>query len=185
MAQLGKLTFKLYEDSDKPALEEFCRGCEALGYENNASIKAMKLEQAYFFLAIDRNKIVSVAGVQKLPEVNEYAWRCLFRGAQLPGYTPVWSMDIFKSGIHFSHFLYMQIKLVQELDPQAEFYVSTNVKSDTGAKSSRMNDIMMPRIAKRGIWDLYLENFDLYYVPQNLWKVNVDTYLKLRNQYLE
>lgn len=185
MARLGKLTFRLYQDSDKEAMAEFCRACEELGYTNNASFEAMKLDKAYFFIAVDAGKIVSVAGVHKLPEVNEHAWRCLFRGAQLPGYAPAWSMDIFKSGIHFSQFLYRQIKLVQDIDPQAEFYVSTNVNSNTGAKSSRMNDVMMPRIAKRGIWNLHLENFELYHVPQNLWKVDVDTYLKLRSQYLE
>lgn len=184
MDRLGKLTFKLYEDSDKEALAEFCCECGKLGYENNSSFEAMKLDKAYFFLALDGNKIVSVAGVHKLPEVNEHAWRCLFRGAQLPGYTPQWSMDIFKSGIHFSQFLYRQIKLVQSIDPQAEFYVSTNVKSDTGAKSSRMNDVMMPRIAKRGIWSLHLENFELYHVPQNLWKVNVDVYMEGRERWL-
>ena len=185
MGQPGKLNFRRYQETDRLAMAEFCRKCSLLGYENNASFEAMKLDKAYFFIALDGDKIVSVAGVHKLPEVNEHAWRCLFRGAQLPGYAPTWSMDIFKSGIHFSQFLYRQIKLVQAIDPQAEFYVSTNVKSDTGAKSSRMNDVMMPRIAKRGIWDLHLENFELYHVPQNLWKVNVDTYLKLRAQYLE
>lgn len=184
MAQLGKLTFKLYEDTDKEALEEFCRACAELGYENNSSFKAMKLDKAYFFMALDQDKIVSVAGVHKLPEVNKHAWRCLFRGAQLPGYTPAWSMDIFKSGIHFSQFLYRQIKLVQDLDPQAEFFVSTNIKSNTGAKSSRMNDVMMPHVAKRGIWYLYAENFELYHVPQNLWKINVDVYMEARERWL-
>lgn len=184
MDRLGKLTFKIYENTDKEALLDFCQACSELGYKNNSSPEAMKLDSAYFFLALDNDKIVSVAGVHKLPEINEHAWRCLFRGAQLPGYTPVWSMDIFKSGIHFSQFLYRQIKLIQDIDSQAEFYVSTNVKSDTGAKSSRINDVMMPRIAKRGIWNLYLENFELYYVTQNLWKVNVDVYMAARERWL-
>jgi hypothetical protein len=185
MAQLGKLTFRQLTDSDTPAVQEFCTKCSELGYENNASLTAMKFFTAEFFGAFDGDKIVSLAGIHKLPEVNDHAWRCLFRGAQLPGYTPQWSMDIFKSGIHFSQFLYRQIVYVQAFDPQAEFYISTNVHSNTGAKSSRLNDIMMPRIAKRGIWNLEKENFMLYNVPQNLWKVNVDTYLKLRAQYLE
>jgi hypothetical protein len=144
----------------------------------------MKFSTAVFFGAFDNNDIISLAGVHRLPEVNDRAWRCLFRGAQLPGYTPHWSLDIFKSGIHFSQFLYRQIKLVQDIDPQAEFYISTNVKADTGVKSSRMNEVMMPRIAKRGIWDLHLENFKLYHVPQNLWKVNVAVYMEARERWL-
>ena len=98
--------------------------------------------------------------------------------------SPAWSMDIFKSGIHFSQLLYRQIRLIQELDSSAEFYISTNVKSDTGAKSSRLNDIMMPRIAKMGIWDLHLADYMLYNVPQNLWKINVPVYMAAREQWL-
>jgi len=184
MATPGKLTFKLYDENDKEALAEFCRACSILGYENNASFKAMKLDAAQFFIGLDGDKIFTVAGIHRLPEVNEHAWRCLFRGAQLPGYTPAWSMDIFKSGIHFSQLLYRQINLIQELDATAEFYISTNVKSDTGAKSSRLNDIMMPRIAKMGIWDLHLADFMLYNVPQNLWKINVPVYMEAREQWL-
>jgi hypothetical protein len=144
----------------------------------------MVMPYGQFLIGIEAGKIFTIAGVHRLPEVNNHAWRCLFRGAQLPGYTPAWSLDIFKSGIHFSQLLYMQIKLVQEIDPNAEFYVSTNVDSNIGAKSSRMNDVMMPRIAKRGIWNLELENFMLYNVPQNLWKVNVANYMEARERWL-
>lgn len=186
MAKHGKITFKLYEASDKSKVEEFCNSCKALGYVNNASIEAMKLdkEDCYFFLGLDNDKIFTLAGVHKLPEVDDRAWRCLFRGAQLPGYTPQWSMDIFKSGIHFSQLLYRQINHILDLDPLAEFYISTNISSVTGAKSSRLNSIMMPRIAKMGVWNLHLENFMLYNVPQNLWKINVDRYMELREQWL-
>ncbi len=186
MAKHGKITFKLYEASDKSKVEEFCNSCKALGYVNNASIEAMKLdkEDCYFFLGLDNDKIFTLAGVHKLPEVDDRAWRCLFRGAQLPGYTPQWSMDIFKSGIHFSQLLYRQINHILDLDPLAEFYISTNTSSVTGAKSSRLNSIMMPRIAKMGVWNLHLENFMLYNVPQNLWKINVDRYMELREQWL-
>lgn len=184
METLGKLTFKLYDEGDKEALAEFCRTCSALGYENNASFKAMKLDTAQFFIGLDDSKIFTVAGIHRLPEVNEHAWRCLFRGAQLPGYTPAWSMNIFKSGIHFSQLLYRQIKLIQELDANAEFYISTNIKTDTGAKSSRLNDIMMPRIAKMGIWELHLADIMLYNVPQNLWKINVHVYMEARERWL-
>lgn len=188
MDQPGRI-FKVLEASDLPALKIFCEECKTLGYVNNESFAAIKLDKmvmpyGQFLIGIDAGKIFTIAGVHRLPEVSNHAWRCLFRGAQLPGYTPTWSLDIFKSGIHFSQFLCMQIKLVQEIDPKAEFYVSTNVHSNVGAKSSRMNDVMMPRIAKRGIWKLELENFMLYNVPQNLWKVNVANYMEARERWL-
>lgn len=185
MDRPGKLTFKELTAQDIPELEIFCQECSKLGYENNSSLKAMKFFDATFFGAFDNEKIVSLAGIQYLPEINKNAWRCLFRGAQLPGYTPAWSGDIFKSGIHFSQFIYMQVNHIQKDHPEAEFYISTNIKSDTGAKSSRMNNIMMPRIAKKlGVWHLYLENFMLYNVPQNIWKINVPVYMEARERWL-
>jgi hypothetical protein len=188
MDQPGR-QFKKLEPSDLSALQQFCNECKTLGYVNNESFAAIKLDKmvmpyGQFLIGLEDGKIFTIAGVHRLPEVNNHAWRCLFRGAQLPGYTPAWSLDIFKSGIHFSQLLYMQIKLVQDIDPNAEFYVSTNVDSNIGAKSSRMNDVMMPRIAKRGIWNLELENFMLYNVPQNLWKVNVANYMEARERWL-
>lgn len=188
MESLGR-HFKKLEHSDLPALQQFCDECNRLDYVNNKSFSAIKLDKmimpyGQFFIGIEDSKIFTIAGVHRLPEVNNNAWRCLFRGAQLPGYTPAWSLDIFKSGIHFSQLLYMQIKFVQEIDAKAEFYISTNIHSDVGAKSSRMNNVMMPHIAKRGIWNLELENFILYNVPQNLWKVNVANYMEARERWL-
>jgi len=183
---LGKI--KLLEESDLPALQIFCEECGKLGWENNKDFKAIKLDKTVmpngqFFIAVDGDKIYSLAGVQKLPEINDHAWRCLFRGAQLPGYTPQWSMNIFKSGLHFGYFLFEQIKFIQEHDPLAEFYISTNTDSKMGAKSSRMDSVIMPRVAKTGIWSLHSRQM-LYGVEQNIWKINVDEYLRQRMQNL-
>lgn len=188
MENPGKLIFKELDDSNLPALKEFCSSCKRLGYHNNESFQTIKLDKmkmpyGKFFIGIDSEKIVTLAGVHKLPEVNEHAWRCLFRGAQLPGYTPVWSMNIFKSCLQFNQLLYQQIKVVQQIDIDAEFYISTNIDSTTGAKSSRMNDKIMPRIEKQGVCKLYLKNFMLYNVSQNIWKIDVEEYFRQRKQY--
>ena len=185
MDRPGKLVYKKLSNFDITAVKEFCNSCSKLGWENNASLEAMKFSSADFFGAYDNDVIVSLAGVHQLSEVNNHAWRCLFRGAQLPGYTPMWSRNIFNSGIHFSQFLYMQIKYVQTIDPDAEFYISTNINSSTGGKSSKMNSIMMPRLSKQGFWDLHKENYMLYNVPQNLWKINVSHYMSERSKWLE
>lgn len=180
---------KALEDADMAMLAVFCDKCKSVGWENNKDFTSMKIDKMVlphgrFFIAIADHKIISVAGVHILPEVGPNAWRCLFRGAQLPGYTPKWSTDLFKSSILFGQCLYEQINLVHSIDSNAEFYLSTNVNADTGAKSSRMNDVMMPRIANRGIWSLHLQDFELYNVRQNIWKVNVDEYLRQRKLYL-
>lgn len=184
MDRPGNLTFKELTANDISAIETFCTKCAKLGYENNSSLTAMKFSTAVFFGAFDNNTIVSLAGVHKLPEVNDRAWRCLFRGAQLPGYTPQWSMDIFKSGIHFSQFLYQQIKYVQNIDPNAEFYISTNVDNPKAASSSRLHKVMMPRLARKKYWDLINPSIMLYNTEQSLWKVNVSNYMEAREHWL-
>lgn len=184
MDRPGKTIFKKLDNTDLPQIEKFCVECKNLGYENNSSLELMKFNNAVFFGAFLDDKLFSLAGLHKFPEINEYAYRCLFRGAQLPGYTPEWSMDIFNSGIHFSQFIYMQIKHVQEFDSNAEFYITTNIDNKNAGASSRLHKIMMPRLAKKGYWDLYNDNILLYNVQQSVWRINVDKYMSDRDKWI-
>jgi len=190
LGQLGKLTFKLFDkDIDRIKLDEFCKKCKLLGYENNSSLEKMKVDKmnipyGQYFVGLTNDEIFTIAGVHNLSETGIAGWRCLFRGAQLPGHTPTWSMDIFKSGIHFSYLLYYQIKFVQQFEPLADFYISTNIDNPSAGASSRLNSIMMPRLASKGYWDLTHENIQLYGTSQNLWKVNVEKYMEDREIWL-
>ena len=189
MEKLGNLIFRPLSNFDLPALETFCNECAALGYENNKSFDSIKLDKmkmpyGQFFIGVDRDKIVTFAGVHQLPELGSNAWRCLFRGAQLPGYTPAWSVNIFKSWIHLSHLLYYQIKLVQQLDPTAEFYISTNVDNKKAGVSSRLDKTIMPKLVKKGMFTLHSKDIMLYNTLQNIWKLNTDFYLRERNLYI-
>lgn len=190
MERLGNLTFRSLVDSDLPALATFCAECEKLGYENNKSFESIKLDKmkmpyGQFFVGLDQDKIVTFAGVHHFPELGNNAWRCLFRGAQLPGYTPAWSVNIFKSWIHLSHLLYYQINLVQQLDPTAEFYISTNVDNKKAGVSSRLDKTIMPKLVKQGLFTLHSKDIMLYNTLQNIWKLNTETYLSERNLYIE
>lgn len=187
---LGKpYKVRLLEQDDLPALATFCNECKLLGLENNKDFASIKLDKmtmphGQFFVAVDGDKIFSLAGVHHLPEVGPNAWRCLFRGAQSPGYTPQWSMDIFKSGIHFAYFLYAQIKFIQSHNSDAEFYISTNIDNPAAGASSRLNKGMMPRLARQGYWHLDKHNVMLFNTVQNLWKVNVPKYMANRERWL-
>lgn len=176
-------------ESDRDALLIFCNECAELGWKNNQDFDAIKLDKikmpyGQYFVATENNKIFSFAGVHKFPEIDNTAWRCLFRGAQLPRYAPSWSMNIFNSGIHFSYFLYEQIKFIQEIDPKAEFYITTNIDNESAGASSRLNKIMMPRLEGKGYVSLAKENFMLYNTLQNVWKVNIDNYMLARNKFI-
>jgi hypothetical protein len=174
---------------DTPQLVEFCKECEKLGWENNKDLKAIKLDKMQlpygkFFVALDGEKIVSIAGIHKFPEINDNAYRCLFRGAQLPKYTPAFSMNMFNSGVQFTYLLYQQIMLVTSLNLNAEFYITTNVDNVNAGASSRLNKIMMPRLEKQGFWELHQSNMMIYNTRQNVWKIHVDHYLREREKFL-
>ena len=190
LGQLGKLTFRTLNNSDLPELQKFCNSCSKLGYENNKSFASIKLDQmempyGQFFVGLDNNKIFTFAGVHQLPELGDNAWRCLFRGAQLPGYTPSWSTNIFKSWIHLSHLLYYQIKFIQDHDANAEFYISSNVDNPLAGVSSRLDKTILPRMQQNGLVTLNKENFMLYHTLQNVWKVNTDAYLTQRSKFID
>jgi|688.fasta_scaffold37120_3 hypothetical protein len=185
MDQLGKTIFKQLTNDDIPLIEEFCIECSKLGYENNISLEAMKFDSAIFFGAFKNNQLFSLAGVHKFPEINDHAYRCLFRGAQLPGHTPKWSMNLFESGIHFSQFMYMQIKHILTFDESAEFYITTNIDNLKAGASTRLHKTMMPRMAEKGYWNLVNANMLLYSTQQSVWKINVNNYIKDREIYLD
>lgn len=183
MATLGKLQFRFATEKDRSLVEQFCKD---QNFSNNTSLDKMKwewcLEVGTWTVATDDEKIVSIAGIHPLPEVSEHAYRCLFRGAQLPGYTLGTGRDIFKTGIQLSYLLDLQIRWAMEKNINADLYISTNINDD-GGKSQRMNNTIMPLLAKRGIWELDRQ-MELYNVPQNLWRINVLTYMEERNRSL-
>jgi len=183
MATLGKLQFRFATEKDRSLVEQFCKD---QNFSNNTSLDKMKwewcLEVGTWTVATENGKIVSIAGVHPLPEVSEHAYRCLFRGAQLPGYTLGTGRDIFKTGIQLSYLLDLQIRWAIEKNINADLYISTNINDD-GGKSQRMNNTIMPLLAKRGIWELDRQ-MELYNVPQNLWRINVLTYMEERNRSL-
>lgn len=177
------MNFRFATKDDQSLVEQFCN---SQNFSNNISLDKMKwqwcLDVGAWTIAIEDDKIISIAGIHPLPEVSEHAYRCLFRGAQLPGYTLGTGRDIFKTGIQLSYLLDFQIGWAIEKNLNADLYISTNINDD-GGKSQRMNNVIMPLLAKRGIWELDQE-MELYNVPQNLWRINVLKYMEERNRSL-
>lgn len=183
----GKLIFKPYEPQDYNKLLEFCEKCKDLDFHNNVDLKAIKFDRmvmpyGMFFVGIDTEKdiIFTLAGVHRLPEINDRAWRCLFRGAQLPGYNVKFSKNMFDIAWHFSHLLYLQLTYIMRLENQSEFYITTNIEDNNNGLSSKINKIMMPHVEKTGIWKLYLSDELIYNTRQNVWKIDIDEYFKQR-----
>ena len=187
------LEFRLLETSDLEDLQIFCDHCTSLNLKNNDSFKSIKLDKmsmpyGQYFIGYDHDKkqIWNLAGVHQLPEVGEHAWRCLFRGVQLPGYSmnQGLSRDFFKTGYQFSYVLEMQVRFILQHDPISEFYTSTNNLNNDEyfSKSQNLDQNMLPLLVKRGIFTKAHDDFTLYNTKQSIWKLNFNTYLQERKK---
>jgi len=164
-----------------PELETFCNEAEVLGYNNNSSLKAMKYEwckdYGEYFCAIEGNDIVAVAGCHPLPEVNDKAWRVMFRGAQLPGYNKSFGLNKY----HMSAITWREILPAQiEFCDTDELYITTNIEHDASGKMNRTHRLFK-NLHKLGMVNCYQERMTLYYTEQSVWKLNIDEYTKRRN----
>ena len=178
MDKLGKLTFRFATNNDKHLVEDFCKLQKD---NNNTSLETMKWDwRPVWTIALHENKIVSIAGAHELPEVSPNAYRCLFRGAQLPGYTLMFSKNIFKTGIQLSYLLPLQMKWAKMQNEQAEFYLSSNVNNEGGGKSHRWNKVLTKTLVLRNVLTLE-KTIKLYNVQQYLWKINTINYFKERS----
>lgn len=187
------LEFRLLTESDYPDLQIFCDYFKSKGIVNNDSFKSIKLDKiqmpyGQYFIGYDHNKklIWNLAGVHKLPEIGEHAYRCLFRGAQLPGYGMYSGLtrDFFKSGFQLSYVLDMQMRFILEHDPLAEFYTSTNNPKNPVhfSRSQYLDQVAMPAVEKRGAVTRIHADFELYNTRQSIWHVNRDSYYEERKK---
>lgn len=177
MEKLGK-QFKELDESDLPALQIFCNACKELGYINNQSFDAIKLDKmkmpyGKFFIGIEENKIFTIAGIHIIPELGPNSYRCLFRGATLPGY--ITGLGFLKNSWQFIITLDQQINFIKNINKNAEFYLTSNKEQKLG-KSSKIDKFFCPRAERLGILTLVDNNFNYMNTEQRLWKINVDVY---------
>ena len=164
-----------------PKLEVFCKEAEKLGYTNNATLCdwGMRYEwckaQGEYFCVIADDKIISVAGCHRLPEVSDKAWRVMFRGAQLPGYNKEFGL----SKYHMSAITWREILPFQiEFCDTDELYITTNIEHDASGKMNRTHRLFR-YLAKVGMVEHY-KDIELWYTEQSVWKLNIDEYTHRR-----
>lgn len=179
-----KIYLKKYDNSMIKKLQEFCNICKQLGYQNNSSFAAMKLEWCCkvgeFWCAIKDENIIAVAGFHPLPEISPTAWRILFRGCELP------SSDIFTglgkahwNSIGFREF----IPLFIDRCPSTELIITTNIDYDHSNGRSFKTHKAMQLMEKQNILFHY-GNIMLYNRFQSIWKLNITEYLNRRKKIL-
>lgn len=178
---------KIHDD----IVQEFCNKCKDLNYMNNSSFESMKwywgeVQWVGTFL---NDELVSLSGVHKFPEINENAFRIMFRGVALPG-VKVSDSDFlrtrairrhankhgsFKKFVNFQQ-MPLQQKWGYEQSDSPEFYATFNIdpKVSTGAYS-KIGDRSknMLRAVKR-----HCKNFG-YYGRMNYYNVEQEVYVLL------
>lgn len=176
------LSVRPLTEEDNSLLDQFCLTCGNLGLENNKDFRAIKLDKmtmpyGQYFIGYDSNtnSIWNLAGVHQLPELGSNVWRCLFRGAQLPGYALGVGKEFLKISYHWRFFLPLQIQFIKHQHPDAQFVVSTNISNSSAGKSDRLDKKIMPQLLDRGIVSLFKADFELYNTRQNIWLVNEST----------
>lgn len=172
---------KITEDS-LPMLENFCAKCKDLGYENNSSLKNMKLDwcrsNGEFFCAIKENQIIAVAGCHRFQQMQQWKnpWRILFRGCELP------YSDTFKglgkgnwNSITQREFIPIFIDYCQS----DNLFLTTNSELNNNSKMDR-NHRCMIHLSKQKILD-HVVDATIYNVQQSVWKLNILEYTRRRS----
>jgi hypothetical protein len=155
-------------------LEEFINQCDLLGFKNNSSLKAMKFDWCLdnigaWYATYEDNKIISVSGIHSY----EDGYRALFRGVQLK------SRNVGLNRYHMQSYCFAeQLPLQIEFASGKPIYITTNVDNDASGKMNRI-DKLFHTLAKYKIVD-FVEQKELFYVDQNIWKLNVAEYNNVR-----
>ena len=179
MYDIVPITTNLYSK-----LQIFCDKCNNLGYTNNSSFKAMKLEWCKdwgeYYCAIKDDEIIAVGGCHPLPEIDKNGWRILFRGCELP------KTSLYK-GLNKGNWNTITwrdfIPVFIDYCPNKELYITTNTSNEHSGKALR-NHKLMGLLAKQGILEKICDTV-LYYTDQTLWRLNVQEYVKRRSIYQE
>lgn len=177
-----------YTDQHLGFVEEFCQQCKLVGYKNNESIEAMKLDWCLsqggqFFLTYLDDRIISLSGCHPLSEVSKNTYRVLFRGATLPEYqnlTGAMSKTHMNS-IPFFYHVPRQIKWAKQVDRDC-IVVTTNYEN-TEIKSMSKSHRVFHSLAKQGIVNQLVEKMNLFYTEQAVWQINENEYFKHRSEY--
>jgi hypothetical protein len=177
-----------YSTEHLSKLIDFCQACEEPGYKNNNSIESMKLDWCLevggqFFLTYLGDKIVSVSGCHPLPEVDNTTYRLMFRGASLPEYqnfTNTVSKTMFNSATFYYH-VPKQIEWAKRQGYNT-FVITTN-SNNPEIQSMNKSHRALKALSNQGMVDCMFEEKMLFYTKQSVWKLNLEKYNQVREQF--
>ena len=154
----------------------FIDECKKLKFKNNDSLEAMNFQKTLdeggtWFATYENKAMVGLSGLHKFRD----GWRALYRGCQLrsrPG------------GLSKNHMncwmFYYHLPIVIDLVAGDPIYITTNTENDASGYMLRLNKLYI-YLEKKGIVK-HICREEVYGVEQNIWKLNEETYLRLRGE---
>lgn len=181
-----RLITRQYDQSQKDILVDFCTKCNALGYYNNMSLDAMKLEWCIkkggqFFLSYYDGLLIGLSGCHPLPQVGEKIFRILFRGIELPEYRNIFDVvsKTHMSSIPFYYHIPLQIEWAKSKGAE-KFVVTTNWNNPNGIRSMNKSHRVFQLLEKQGIVSCLSSQMILFETEQSVWELNLDNYFLAR-----
>lgn len=175
-----------YSDTHRSNLEKFCLHCEQLGYHNNSSLSAMKLDWCLnkggqFFLTYLDDKLIGLSGCHPLTQLGQGIFRVLFRGIELPEYRNILGIPskTHMSSVQFYYHMPLEIEWAKKQGANT-FVVTTNWNNPDGIESMNKSHRVFQLLAKQGIVSCLEEKIVLYETEQSVWSINTDNYFSAR-----
>ena len=149
---------RFLNNSDTKFVSDFCDACKKLGYYNNSSLDNMKWywKDVKWVGTFKDKKIISLSGIHSFIEMGENAFRIMFRGASLPGYSSTF--------LNFKQ-VPLKIQYALLLTDNPIFFVTFNTSKNTGAKSYRM----LKAISRRKDFS-FIKTMNYFNTVQEIWK---------------
>lgn len=175
-----------YDQSHKINLEKFCASCGNLGYYNNESLQAIKLDQCIdqggqFFLTYLDDNLISISGCHPLPQIDSNTFRVLFRGVELPEYRNLFAITskTHMTSLPFYYHLPLQIKWARQQGAN-KFVVTTNWSNPDGIKSMSKSHRVFQLLERQGMVSCLVNRMTLFNTEQSVWEINLEHYFLAR-----
>lgn len=163
-------------------LQDFMKQCEARGFKNNHTLKALKFQWCldeggmWYATYTPSGEMISISGIHPFKD----GWRALFRGAQTQT-RPVGLNRYHMQSYPFHSQLPLQIEWAKQSDNDPFIYITTNTENDMSGKMTRINKTFMILESHDIVVPLGEEN--IYSVKQYLWLLNNQVYEDIRKKY--
>lgn len=168
------------QDFSKYNLDKFMAKCDELGYENNSSRQAMKMDwvtanMGAFWAFVKNDNIIAISGCHPFPGMEDDTYRIGYRSAVLPGEDPFKGISKYGYNAIPNRVLFQyQIRFGQMMGVE-NFILTTNSDRDGHL---HMSHVMEQRINKYTNLSEYLGDRIIFNHKQSLWKYNISVYIE-------